>query len=275
MIFSPAKPDFDFTAPHRFIQKITHDRTNLDPSAVIFEAECRPYKLNWLFVFCLSSVLTNNFKVTDQTVGKNYFGLANKDAFVKFRTWHEGVRAGVQTLVALHKLPIKGAIVWPGTEEVVKKPPSGEQPIDAYYGEGTYAKAEALYNDLMLYEAGDEFEGEPVVTGPEVELPPLPPLPKIPESVPSGKIDKPAPDVEKKPSGGWKKAALGIAGVLGSASFIIGLFAPGWVKQAVDLIIKLIQLIAGCFLLYVATSTFAPNALPFYSEQTHTFLRLL
>lgn len=251
MIFSPVKPEFDITAPHRFIQKITKDRSNLDPSATIYETECRPYKLNWLFVFCLSAVLTDTFKVSDQTVGKNYFALkdktANGDVFAPFRTWHEGVRAGIQTIVSLYKIKLKGAAVWHGVEPIIANPPSGEHPVDDYFGQGVYDKAERLYNDLIKFEAGDEFDLPVVIGAPETPPAPKPlPIPD-PEPVKKPEETKPEPvkEGEKPAPSGFKKTLLTIAGILGGASFLVGLFAPGWVKHALDLVVQLLKLFGG------------------------------
>lgn len=215
--------DFDFTAPERFIESMGLDKAdgynvdmNFYPGRSIFEEECRPYGVNWLVMFCVSCILDNFF---DDSNNYNFFAVPGR----KFRSRREGVRLGL------------AYVFEKGVPETVKE-------LEPLLGASLEARALEVFNKLLAFEKGEKVEfPEP--------LPTMPPEVYEPEIPPSPIEEKPQPKPEEGEKGeggrpGWKNVLLKIAGVLGGLGFLVSLFLPGWAKQALDLVLKLIDLIA-------------------------------
>lgn len=232
--------ELDFTVPQRFLDATEKDDTTFNPSTNIFMSEAATYKLNWVLVFCISHVLTNGFRFSQYVLKKNYFALSNgNDIPQPFRTWTEGIRAGVQTLAALMGLPLQGDVVWPGSAQIVanKKPPYKVlKDFEQFYGDGFADKVEGVYKQLLDFAKGEDIKlPNPVVIGPPV--PPVKDLPKEPVEVPK--------DPLKPGARPWQLSLAKWIGSLGTLFFIVKLFLPGWINAIVDAVLKILNIIAG------------------------------
>jgi hypothetical protein len=237
--------EMDFTVPSRFLETKFPQRTLFQPGANTFITECRPYGLNWVAVWCMSYVCTNGYVYGPAISKKNYFSLLLDDGKPQmFRTWSEGVQAGVQTIVALMKLPAdEKPIVWPKTVDIAKDGKPGYKLLkdfESYYGEGFAEKVVEVYDELLKFAKGEAEEiklPNPVVVGPSIPLPPVKPLPPLPE--PSPVPSRPIPDTGAKPA--WKLKLAGFLGVIGSVWWLARMFVPGGVGQVVDAIIAILK----------------------------------
>lgn len=238
--------ELDYSVPERFLETKFPRKTLFNPGAQTFIEECRPFGLNWALVWSMSYVLTTNFSYSTDVSRKDYFALINPDnQSQQFRTWSEGVRAGVQTIAALMKLPNFDAkdIVWPITEKILfngKAPYSKLEDFDFYWGPDFAPKVQAVYLELLSFAKGETINlPNPVVVGPETPKPlPIPaPLPPASQPVPV-----PAPDNGALSS--WQVKLGAIAATVGGFIWIAKIFLPGPVDAVIDAVMKAIDIVA-------------------------------
>lgn len=221
---------FDYTVVHRYLESVSGSHITFEPSSSIYMFECKAYKFNWLLIWCISDVCTDSFVDSKDVESKNYFKLYNDDKTPQlFRTWSEGVRAGIQTLASAFGLKVEGTVVWPGTEK--KKNTYQEvSDLDKLYGDGFSKKVLDLYAAILKFADSKVLPNPPVVGGPDQTPDPITPVPVPPAT---------KPPVSSGSSSGWlAKVGAFLVGV-GSLSFIIKLFLPGWAGQILDLLVQL------------------------------------
>jgi hypothetical protein len=214
---SDVEKDFDYSCLERFIDK--PGRVTLDPTATVFMEECRRPKLNWLMLWCLGFVLTSEYVVSDATVNKNYFLVPSK----KFRTWHEGVAAGIQYL-----------------ED--KKIDYTLSSLDNVYGRDTGKRVSEVFVNVMLFCKSEGSAKPPPVTAPLPRSPEPLPVPSEPLPVPSRPIPEPA--APAAPSN-WKAVVAGILGAIAIPWFFAKLFLPGGVVTFVNLLLDFLHKLVG------------------------------
>lgn len=215
----------DFTTDDRFLSAKFPSKTLMNPSTNYYQSECQVYGLNWVLIWCISMVACDNFFVTELAVKKNFFGLLNVDKSPQiFRTYDEGIRAGVQTIAALLGLPMSREIIWDGTKRIIeaKATPFKElKDFDTVYGEGFSVKVLTVYEELCAFAKGEAVDPDPVVISPP-DAPAPKPLPPEPVEKP-----KPPADPNAKKWYSWILPILKIvAGIGGPLLFILGMFFP-------------------------------------------------
>lgn len=202
---------FDYTCLSRFLDKKFPSKVTMQPTANTFITECRALNFNWLVVWCMGYVLTNGYLLNEMTEKKNYLAVPKGI----FRTWREGLRAGL--------LRIEKAMVF---DDLV-----------ATYGAGFEAQVKAVFDEVVKFEATDEFEGLP----PDIETPVKWPEPVKPEPVKEEPKPEPTPGV-KAP---WQLKLAGILGTIGSVWWLAKWFLPGSAGKIGDVIIELLKRLVG------------------------------
>lgn len=242
MIDAEYPEGLDFTVPSRFMEFKHPQRTNFHPTTAPLIEECRKSKLNWVAVWCMAYVLSGTFKNSSLVMKRNYFKMDNAPGEPQvFRTWQEGIRAGVQTILCMMGIPYEEPTIWPGSKELGKKYGKMKElkDFDAEYGEGFSADVEKIYGEFMSFLKGDKDAinlPEPVVVGP---IPPPPPLPVElpPEPV---KETKPSEPGSKMP---WQIKIVAWAAALSPLLWVAKLFLPGAIVQIIDAVQKVIEFI--------------------------------
>jgi len=218
----------DFTVPSRFMQAKFPMRTNYHPTTGALITECAKYKMNWLAVWCMGYVLCGEYHNSEALLMRNQWKLETESGKLqRFRTWAEGMQAGVQFLCALMGILPQLPIIWPHGVEVAKKYEKKFKELkdfDAHYGEGFAAEVEAVYVEFVAFIKKDDVKlPEPVVVSPVPPLPPLPP-PVIVEPEPV-KETKPTKPGSKYP---WQVWLGGVLSALAIPWWFLEKFLPGW-----------------------------------------------
>lgn len=233
----------DFSVDDRFLQAKFPGKTLFNPATNYFESECLAYRMNWVLVWCVAFACSDGFVGNDLTYKKNFFMLLNQDKQPqKFRSYAEGIRAGVQTIAALLGLEHPREIVWDGTKRIINakaQPFKDLKDFETAYGEGFEAKVLAVYEELCAYAKGEDVDPDPIIISPKD---PPTPIPLPPDPIPEPKKPK---DPNKKP---WYKgifAAVKIIVALGTPIlFILGWFFPAavpFVKPVIEVLRKILE----------------------------------